>query len=220
MSGRLGAAVIAAFFIAFSLVFSGPALAAPKTYTSPPDAKPKSETELQRQLQETSYARGGYYIAMEGLYTLEQSSRLSGTQSSGGFDIRLGHRHNRWLATELYGLYVANFAGIRNNWYAWGLSANENLYLTKGRVQPFLSAGVGFVQVRLSFDRNVIVCAGRFCVDDGVGLTPGFVARFGGGFEINFTETFALTLIGSYHLTTGSIKDHDFITAGVGFRFF
>jgi hypothetical protein len=221
MSGRLLAAVIAVLFVAFI----GEAIAKPpKTYTSPADAKPRSEMEIQRELQKPDYARGGFYIGVEGLYALEQSPTIEGTTDSGGVNIRLGHRHNRWLATELYGIYVHRFGGYLNNWYGWGLSANENLYLTKGRVQPYLSVGVGFLQLRLGSDQRFIRFPGGGSAPiwawDGVGLTPGFAARFGGGFLIHINESVAITLVGAYHLTTGGLSGHDFITAGAGLQFF
>ena len=198
-------------------------------------AQPETEMQVQDRLSQPNYARGGYYIGVEGLVAIENSDRIperpefdptdpngpdpraflpDTTAFSGGAQVRLGLRHNRWFATEIQGIYVHNFGSSR--FLAWGLSANERFYLTKGRVQPFLTVGVGFLQTE---SRNVTV-GDRGGLEVTPGFSPGFAPLFGGGLEIYWTENFAVTLMANYHLTVGNISGLDFMTAGVGLLFF
>ncbi len=184
-------------------------------------AQARSEADTQRALTRTNYARGGYFLAASGVFALENSSVVGGKGrmiGSGGFDLRLGHRHNRWFATDFFGIYVNRFRASDGSFLAWGLGVNERFFLTKTRFQPFLQVGMGFLQVRGRDDDEIRVRPGQ--IDTSPGFTPGFSARFGVGAETYTTEDFAIIFHLTYHLTAGHISDHDFVTAGVGLQFF
>lgn len=176
--------------------------------TSTAAAQPQTEEQVQARLTEPNYARGGYYIGFEGLVAWENSPLIAGDDGllSGGFDVRLGARHNRWLATEIYGIYVHEFADT--NFLAWGMSLNERLYFTRARLQPFVTAGAGFLQLRSRLGSGT------------GGFSPKFSMLFGGGVEIYATESVVFTIMANYHLPIGEGTDIDFVTGGLGMQFF
>jgi len=196
---------------------------------SKPEPKPQTEPQVEHALSQKSYVRGGWYIGFEGLVTLENSKYVSGDKHivNGGFDFRMGNRHNRWLATEIQGTWVNSYKTnafadaanpAENDFMIWGVWVNERVYFTKSRVQPFLTGGLGFIQTRTEIEGNVPPDQ-----DDPTATSRtawGFSALLGVGVEIYWTENFVTTVGVNYYFTTGDIKDHDFATAGIGFQFF
>ena len=187
---------------------------------------PQTEQQVQDRLAKPNYALGGYYLGVEGLVAVENSLLISGSSMmvSGGFDIRLGYRHNRWLATEISGGYIHKYSGT--NFLAWGMSVNERLYLSRSRVQPYLTVGAGFQQLR---SRNSTQTFGIVSFD------PKFTMRFGLGTEIYASENVVFTIFANYFmpiasgnqldfLTAGAVPagstNFDFATAGIGMQFF
>ena len=182
-------------------------------------AQAQTESETQRRLQTPNYARGGYYIALEGLYAIENSPLVGDSPdddkyiSSGGFQFRFGNRHNRWLGTEIDVIYIHTFHSPNDDFLAWGMTLAERLYMTRGRFQPYITAGAGFLSLRAP-DRRATTGSSSS------GTETGFAMTFGMGAEIYVTESFAITMLANYQLTVGGIKDHDFITAGIGIQLF
>ena len=141
----------------------------------------------------------------------------------------MGNRHNRWLATEIQGTWVNSYKTIEyaapdlnhyeNDFTIWGIWINERVYLTKDRIQPFLTGGLGVIQLRTEY-------GGKLQPDEGgdpaatVSSTWGFSALLGVGVEFYWTENFITTFGVNYYFTTGAIEDHDFLTAGIGLQFF
>jgi hypothetical protein len=178
-------------------------------------AQAPSEDEVQARLAKSYFARGGYYLGAEGLVAVENSA-LIGVDThivSGGLDIRLGLRHNRWFASEISGLYIHTYGDGTGQFLAWGMAINERFYFTERRLQPFVTVGLGFLQVR---SRDFTVDP----FDGSQGFDPGFAPSFGLGMEIYATEDFAVTVMGNYYLTVGNISGFDFVTAGIGFVYF
>ncbi|HKX45134.1 MAG TPA: hypothetical protein VJP77_00320 [Planctomycetota bacterium] len=177
----------------------------------------ETEDSLEQRLARPDYARGGYFLAVEGLVAVENSALIAPNAFlvSGGFDIRIGARHNRWFATELYGLYVHQYGDGTDRFLAWGMSANERVYFTRSRLQPFVTAGVGLLQLET---RGVVVVPSLpFAVTD---FDPKFAMLFGTGVEVFINEDFAINLMANYHLPFAGSNEFDFITAGLGFVFF
>lgn len=189
-------------------------------------AQGESEQQAEFRLAERDYARGGYYFGAEGLVSVENSPVVGGSAFlvSGGVDLRLGFRHNRWLATELSGIYVHTYGGT--NILAWGMSVNERVYFSKSRFQPFVTVGMGFLQLR---SRNTSATAGISS------FSPSFSMLFGLGMEIYATEDMAVTVMANYNmpiasgvlsdflavgLAQGGSTNFDFVTAGIGMVFF
>ena len=79
---------------------------------SKPEPKPQTEPQVEHVLSQRSYVRGGWYLGFEGLVIVENSPLVSGPDKhlvNGGFDFRMGNRHNRWLATEIQGTWVNSY---------------------------------------------------------------------------------------------------------------
>ncbi|MEE3328057.1 MAG: outer membrane beta-barrel protein [Myxococcota bacterium] len=197
---------------------------------SKPEPKPQTEPQVEHALSQKSYVRGGWYLGFEGLMSLENSKYISGPDKhiiNGGFDFRMGNRHNRWLATEIQGTWINSYKtnmysnGVEedeNDFMIWGIWINERVYLTKDRIQPFLTGGLGYIQTRTEIAGNV-----PSNQDDPLATSRtawGFSALVGVGVEIYWTENFITTVGINYYFTTGDIRDHDFATAGIGFQFF
>ncbi|MBW2232005.1 MAG: hypothetical protein JRG92_12750 [Deltaproteobacteria bacterium] len=194
----------------------------------------ETEEQVEHRLVQANYARGGFYFGMEGLAAIENTEIVGGQDRyliSGGFQARMGHRHNRWTATELSGLYVHTFGGdlqflppigvLSGNFLAWGMYVSQRVYFTKARFQPFVGAGLGFLQIRSNEDFGFLLDpGGGFRVVPTPNVTPGFSMVFSAGMEMYATETVAFTLQANYHLQVGHIDDTDFITAGLGMQFF
>ena len=104
-----------------------------------------------------------------------------------------------------------------NDFMIWGIWVNERVYLTKDRIQPFLTGGLGFIQTRTELAANVPAPSDPLA---SVRTAWGFSALLGVGAEIYWTENFITTVGINYYFTTGGIADHDFATAGIGFQFF
>ena len=198
-----------------------------------PEPKPQTEPQVEHALSQRNFARGGWYLGFEGLVIMENSKYVGGPVGgpdkhilTGGFDFRMGNRHNRWLATEIQGTWVNSYKTIEytnnpgeyeNEFTIWGIWVNERVYLTKSRIQPFLTGGLGVIQLRTEFGGNLQPNPDSAA---SVASTWGFSALLGVGLEFYLTENFITTVGVNYYFTTGAIKDHDFLTAGIGFQFF
>jgi hypothetical protein len=208
MTHRTSSAALKTYFAAlFVVVLLG------ITASAPAFAQPRSEAETQYDLAKPNYARGGYFFEMTGLWAGELADNAFGSDGrdmlqSGGFHMRVGARHNRWFASDLMGRYIHNFDVAVGTFLVWGMNANERIYFSRSRFQPFVSGGVGFVQLRPTSDGA-----------DG-GFDPKFVAVFGAGLEMYVTESFALVLEGNYNVVVGGAVGGDFVTAGLGIQFF
>lgn len=194
---------------------------------SAPEPKPQTEPQVEHALSQPSYTRGGWYIGLEGLAAVEFSPYVEGPNKhivNFGFDIRLGNRQNRWMATEIQGTYVNTYETVYPNgdpdseFRLWGIFVAERIYFTKSRYQPFITAGLGFIQTRNKIGGSV-----QPNPDDPLATVRtawGFSPFFGLGIELYWTENIITTIGINYYLTTGDISDHDFATAGIGFQFF
>ena len=179
---------------------------------------PETEAQAEEFLAEKSYVVPAYFIAVDPLVAVENSVAIGGDSYyvSGGFDIRIGYRHNRWLATEISGMYIHNYRDTE--YLSWGMSLNEKLYFTKSRFQPYISLGMGFLQLISTSGRGT--------------FSPEFSLRFGIGTEIYTTESVAVTVVMNYHMPFASANlkpefagrsdgtDFDFVTAGIGMIFY
>jgi len=184
-----------------------------------PRSGPMTEQQVEVLLAEPNYARGGYYFAFEGLASLENNGLIGGRPSadnttwingdpqiSGGFDLRIGYRPNRWTASELSGLYIYNWATINGvGQLAWGMWASQRLILSKSRFQPYGVVGLGFAQL---ISRS------------GGSFSPRFTPVFGLGMECYTNQSIAITLVANYYLPVTSNGTVDFVTAGIGMIFY
>lgn len=188
---------------------------------SKPEPEPQTEPQVEHTLSQTSYTRGGWYMAIGGAVVIENSSLVGDPDRhmvSGGGNIRLGNRHNRWFATEVKGIYAHTYTTPESEYKTWGVWLSERVYLTKGRFQPFLAGGLGAIQLRSKILDGATPPGED--PDANNSSSWGFSPYFGGGAELFWNENFISTIFVNYYITTGSITDHDFIMAGIGFAFY
>lgn len=187
-----------------------------------PRKYPMSEQETEKLLQEKNYARGDFYFAFEGLWGIAWVEVPPGlipgatattvtpgetlTRHTGGFDLRLGYRTNRWFASELSGLYLHDFGQRNVTFLTWGVWGSERFYFTKSRIQPYATVGLGIAQVRAT--GNYTYTRLKF--------TP----LFGLGVELYQNETIAYTLVGNFYIPVATDNTVYFATAGLGMIFY
>ena len=88
-------------------------------------------------------------------------------------------------------------------------TGNVKGYLLTGRVQPFLLAGVGLMQVEA---KDTV----------GVGLSieeEDFAARFGGGVDFYINPNIAVVIDVGYVLPTGDLDGLDYVSFSGGFQY-
>lgn len=194
---------------------------------SAPEPKPQSEPQVEHALSQTSYTRGGWYIGAAGLAAVEFSPYVEGPDKhivNWGFNFRMGNRHSRWLATEIQGTYINTYETVDpdgtpdSEFRLWGIWVSERIYFTKSRYQPYITGGLGVIQIRNKIGGSIAPNPEDPLAD--VQSAWGFSSYFGLGIEFYWTENIITTLGISYYITTGAISDHDFATAGIGFQFF
>jgi len=152
------------------------------------------------------------------------------TDASAGVNGRVGYRVLPRLAAEVQFEWLSqaqvDVAGDfdQNNVFelnSWVVTANAKGYMIPtGRVQPFLSAGVGMIHVNSK--ENVMVLN-----QETQQLVPldlrnddnGFVLRMGGGVDVYFTPHVALVLDASYVLPTGGVAPFDYVAGGIGVQY-
>jgi opacity protein-like surface antigen len=127
-----------------------------------------------------------------------------------GYNIRGGRRINNWVAVEgMFEHPVSDFddldivdgrGNLNGDLEVWNVTANGKVYPIHGMFQPYALVGAGYGQADLKSDDN-----------------GGFVARFGIGLDILFTDNFGMDTEVGYVLGTGSLSDYDYIPISVGF---
>jgi opacity protein-like surface antigen len=126
-----------------------------------------------------------------------------------GYNVRAGRRINDLFAVELEGEHAASnfddadkvdgFGRLDGDVSVWNITANGKLYPVRGTFQPYALVGAGYGQADLPHDDN-----------------HGFVARFGIGLDILFTDNFGMDTEVGYVLGTGAVSDYDYIPISVG----
>jgi hypothetical protein len=183
---------------------------------------PMSEQETEKLLQEKNFARGDFYFAFAGLWAMawveippgllpgETPTTVTPAQTlnrhTGGFDMRLGYRSNRWFASELSGLYLHDFGQRNITFLTWGMWGSQRFYFTRNRIQPYATIGLGFAQLRAT--GNYTYTRLKFTPLVGVGV------------EVYQTETIAYTLVGNFYIPVATDNSVYFASAGLGMIFY
>lgn len=171
------------------------------------------------------YARSGLYVGggLVGGFTTRLEGRLTEipgvdnveVDPSVGLAGRLGARITPHLALEAHYEWMEDFEtsveGIEiAETRTQALTGDVKGYLSTGRVQPYLSAGLGFLSAKSD---DPVTAFQRTDTD--------FAARFGGGVEFYVTENIGLSVDSSYVIPTGDVEDLDYVSVGAGvfFRF-
>ena len=143
-------------------------------------------------------------------------------QNSGGINLRVGLRTATWMALEAQFEWVHGMEPDGNrSGDDWTTTFNWRVYpltdrILKGRIQPFLLAGIGVTSYKL----NRGGCLGDFCPD---GRDFGFSSRWGGGVDVYITDKIGIVLDCTYVWAAGTpIKDLNYVSLGLGaiYRFY
>ncbi|MCA9504947.1 MAG: porin family protein [Spirochaetaceae bacterium] len=158
---------------------------------------------------------GGFTTRLE-----DELSKIPGVRDvdvdpSVGLAARAGFRVTPHVALEAHYEWIHDFetsvAGVEiAETRVSTLTTDVKGYLTTGRIQPYLAAGMGFLSAH-SEDP-----ASGFQQTD-----TDFAARFGGGVDFYLTRHVGLSLDTSYVLPVGDVEDLDYVSVGAGvfFRF-
>jgi opacity protein-like surface antigen len=160
------------------------------------------------------FGREGTYLAVSFVFAVEDfdDAGTSDVDPSPGFHARLGQRVNRHLGVEaqwewIDGFEIDDFLDLELH----QLTVNLRAFLTTGRIQPFLTAGIGFIHAELE-------SGGLELADD-----DAFLTRGGGGLEIYLTSSFTVNLGAEYVFPTDDILGLDYryisTSAGLQYRF-
>jgi len=170
------------------------------------------------------YGNKGFYGIIAGTYAAEDFGELkedireeifdkSDFSNTLGFNLRGGYRLHPNLATELEFEWLDEFE-LENTSAAeasiegvWSLTANAKGFISTGRFQPFLIAGLGYYDVGDTSDSGIT----SDLPDKG-----GFGVRAGMGFDFFITDHIALDLEGTYNFGTSDIDDLRYLSFSWG----
>lgn len=158
---------------------------------------------------------GGFTTRLEGQLTEVPGVNDVEVDPSVGLTARAGVRVTPRFAVEAQYEWMEDFeTSIAGTEVAetttQTVTGNLKGYLGTGRVQPYLSAGAGFLRAKSD---DPVTTFQRTDTD--------FALRFGGGLDVYLTEVIGVSLDTSYVLPTGDVEDLDYVSVGAGvfFRF-
>lgn len=172
-----------------------------------------------------NYARSGWYLGAGGVGASFRSadSKIESdfgvshadAENALGFNLSAGYRGHEHLAVEVaFELMddtdVDLTGGDAVSIDSWTLMAYTKPYFMTGRVQPFLLAGLGVMQVRVS-DLPSLPSSGMSATE--------FAVRFGGGVDFYVSEHVVVELGVNYVLPTADIKDFDYLAIEWGLKY-
>ncbi len=171
------------------------------------------------------YARRGFYLGLHSGYTgelfeSEIEDSLPGVDlevdDSRSLHARVGYRLFPWLAieghAELYDDYNIELLGVdAAELDGWAFTLMGKVYLLTGRIQPYLLAGGGYMEVNLSDQLSLGLSS------DG----SGSVAQGGAGLDFYLTRHLVVNVEAVYAFPMGGVEDLDFWTVrgGLEYRF-
>ena len=154
------------------------------------------------------------------------SGGLRDLGDSAGFNVRGGYRFNDYVAAECLYEYMDKFGGahslltgsstrtdfMTNNFSLMGKVILPTLGIT--RLQPYLGAGVGF----LNADGSVKLKLPELRVRSDIADTE-FAGRVDGGFDLFFTPTISTFFDMGYVMPTSHLSDVNYISLSLGAKY-
>jgi hypothetical protein len=166
---------------------------------------------------EDEFNRRGAFVGAGGSYEVEafqNGTRTGDFGNSLGFNVRGGYRVNDYFAAEGIYEYADDFGSDRtfsNEKLQTNLfTGNGKLIVPLGRFQPFLEAGLGFLDANRSGRTE-----GEKLADHGFNLA----GRVGGGMDLWATRNVSLFLDASYVIPMKEIADLQYFSFGWGARY-
>lgn len=131
-----------------------------------------------------------------------------------GFDIYAGYRLHKNLAVEgefemMPSAKIKATSGTLVELESWVLSGAVKAILPFGGLQPYVSAGVGYMEVDVKDRREL-----GFGDNDG-----GVVGRAGGGIDVYLTKHVVLNVAIDYIIPSSDLGDYDYLSFGGGIQY-
>ena len=153
-------------------------------------------------------ARNGPILGLGGLWAIDNFDGIGlATDTSGGYNIHVGYRFNKWVATDLHIERYQEFDAPPGEVNGWAVGMNARGYALHGPIQPFGLIGMNY----LDLETTNSAAANPEKTDDGPAL------RFGIGLDWYVTPRIVLTTDASYMLGLGEVGDYDIAVLSAGF---
>jgi outer membrane protein W len=155
-------------------------------------------------------ARNGPILGVGGLWAIDNFDGIGlATDTSGGYNIHLGYRFNRWVATDVHIERYQEFDAPPGEVNGWAVGLNARGYAMHGPIQPFALIGMNYLDMETT--NNTAPNPKK--TDDGPAL------RFGIGLDWYVTPRIVLTTDASYLLGLGEVGDYDVAVLSAGFTY-
>ncbi len=155
-------------------------------------------------------ARNGPMLGIGGLYALDNFDGIGmATDGSGGYNINVGYRFNKWVATDLRIERYQEFDAPPGEVNGWAVGLNGRGYFMHGPIQPFGMFGMNYLDLETTNNTSL----NPKKTDDGPAL------RFGFGLDWFATTKIVLTTDVSYMLGLGEVSDYDIVVFSFGFLY-
>lgn len=170
--------------------------------------KPKKASTVEEENNDPS--RSGPMLGVGGLWALDNFDGIGlDTDSSGGYNINVGYRFNKWVASDMRVERYQEFDASNGEVNGWAVGLNARGYALHGPIQPFGMLGMNYMDMETTNNAAANVKK----TDDGPAL------RFGIGLDWYATNKFVLTTDLSYMLGLGELSDYDVMVLSFGFLF-
>jgi opacity protein-like surface antigen len=157
------------------------------------------------------FSRVGGYVGVAGIRAFESfENDFRKADDSWGANARAGYRFHPHFGAELqfewYDEFDFHGSLDGSNVDGYLTTVNGKAWLVKGRLQPYLIGGLGWLEI------------------DGGGRALGgsqddFAVKVGGGFDLYATEHWALNLEATYVVPSGDVNDFEIVSVGAGILF-
>jgi opacity protein-like surface antigen len=184
-------------------------IAAPAVQAQDTDASRKARKD-QIDEENNDPARNGPILGVGGLWAIDNFDGIGlATDTSGGYNIHVGYRFNKWVATDLHIERYQEFDAPPGEVNGWAVGLNARGYALHGPIQPFGLIGMNYLDLETT--NNTAPNPEK--TDDGPAL------RFGIGLDWYVTPKIVLTTDASYMLGLGEVGDYDIAVLSAGFTY-
>jgi opacity protein-like surface antigen len=154
--------------------------------------------------------RNGPMLGVGGLWALDNFDGIGmNTDSSGGYNINVGYRFNKWVASDMRIERYQEFDAPPGEVNGWAVGLNARGYYPFGAFQPFGMLGMNYLDLETTNNTS----PNPKKTDDGPAL------RFGFGLDWYATPRFVITSDISYMLGLGEVADYDIAVFSLGFLY-